>query len=534
MEENLNNMSDMEIIQDLASSDSQVLLTDSCVTKDEKFIRALLDRLKNIDMDLYRQTAYTINSTIIKRITNSADTTIDYLSRTKDIVFPVDALPETIKNYVLEVAENLQVSVDMVAVTALEMISTSLQGRFNVNIKSGWNEPLNLFCAIIASPSERKSPVVNLLRKPIIEYEKEENERLKPQIIKSRLTKEALDAKKAKLIKKDTINLDEISNELLNFKEIKPVKIFVDDITSEKLSSLLAENNNIMSIISCEGGIFETMAGKYNQNNINIDVFLKGYSGDTLKVDRVSRESEIIENPRLGMLLAIQPSILEEIIRNQQFSGRGLLARFLYCFPTSLVGTRKFKTKEVSNILQEQYEKIVKRGLRMEIGKEKTIYFNDEAKEILENFYNEIESKSATEYESIADWCGKLLGNTSRIAGILALINNIETNTINSKDVENAILIARYFLQNTINIFQLSSFSRKIKDANYILDFIIEKRIYLFKIRELIRGRRSFRSNEDANKGLEELMRRNYIFYDDETKTYFVNPDIYKDSHVVT
>lgn len=534
MEENLNNMSDMEIIQDLTSNDSQVLLTDSCVTKDEKFIRALLDRLKYIDMDLYRQTAYTINSAIIKQITNSADTTIDYLARTKDVSFPVEALPANIKNYILEVAENLQVSVDMVAVTALEVFSTSLQGRFNVNIKSGWNEPLNLFCAIIASPSERKSPVVNLLRKPIIEFEKEENERLKPQITKSRLTKEALEAKKAKLIKKDTVNLDELSNELLNFKEIKPVKIFADDVTSEKLTSLLSENNNVMSVISCEGGIFETMAGKYSQNNINIDVFLKGYSGDTLKVDRVNRDSEIIENPRLGMLLAIQPIILEEIIRNQQFSGRGLLARFLYCFPSSLVGKRKFKTNDVSKALQEQYDNIVKRGLRIEIGKEKTIYFNDEAKETLENFYNEIESKSATEYESIADWCGKLLGNTSRIAGILALINNVETNTISSKDVENAILIARYFLQNTINIFQLSSFSQNIKDANYILDFIIKKNIYLFKTRELIRGRRSFHLTEDASNGLDELMKRNYLFYDEETKTYFVNPALYENSHGVT
>ena len=52
----------------------------------------------------------------------------------------------------------------------------------------------------------------------------------------------------------------------------KPLRLIADDITAEALTSLLAENKGLMTIISTEGGLFDTLAGRYS-NNISIDTF---------------------------------------------------------------------------------------------------------------------------------------------------------------------------------------------------------------------------------------------------------------------
>lgn len=92
----------------------------------------------------------------------------------------------------------------------------------------------------------------------------------------------------------------------------------------------MAENNDRAAIISSEGGIFDILSGIYTKN-VNIDVILKGYSGDALRVDRIGRNSITVMNPTLTLMLMVQPSVLSGLMPNNTFCGRGLTARFLYC-----------------------------------------------------------------------------------------------------------------------------------------------------------------------------------------------------------
>lgn len=530
---NLKNYTNDEILNDVEKEEKSNLLIECSVSKNFKDIDSLLERLNSIDEKYYLKYGTIIMNCIIGDLEEEKE--IDYLTKVKKVKFPINALPNSITEYVIAVSEDLQVPIDMVAVTVFAVFCTILQGKYNVLVKNDWVEPLNLFFTIVALPSERKSPVIMTLTKPIIEFEHEENEKLKPEMLKSKMKKEHLNVKKDKIIKrssndgKDIDNeLEKITNELLEFKEINPVKVFSDDVTPEKLTSLLAQNNNKMSIISCEGGIFEMMAGKYTQST-NFDVFLKGYSGDILKVDRIGRESEIIENPKLSVLLAIQPTVLESILGNKDFRGKGLLSRFLYCYPDSMVGNRKFDTPKVDEKLAGEYNNKVKYFLSLDDTETKTLKLNSEALEKFKEFYDLLESKMNYDYNNMSDWCGKLSGNTARMSGIISLINNKESNEITKQDIESAIEIAKYFLQNAINIFQSSAFSKSVKDALYILEYIEKEKKFYFKIRELVRARGRFYDNLDAKAGLDELIRRKYIFYYLKERIYIVNPKIYTD-----
>ena len=67
-----------------------------------------------------------------------------------------------------------------------------------------------------------------------------------------------------------------------------------DDVTGEAAISLLADHGGRLAIASPEGGVFETMAGRYSNRIPQLDWALKGHAGDTLTVDRKSRPTEHI------------------------------------------------------------------------------------------------------------------------------------------------------------------------------------------------------------------------------------------------
>jgi len=88
--------------------------------------------------------------------------------------------------------------------------------------------------------------------------------------------------------------------------------------------------------------VFDQMAGRYNQTaGPNLGVYLKGHAGDLLKVDRRARPPEYVQRPCLTIGLTVQPEILQGLAGRPGFRGRGLLARFLYSLPASLVGSRQ-------------------------------------------------------------------------------------------------------------------------------------------------------------------------------------------------
>ena len=78
------------------------------------------------------------------------------------------------------------------------------------------------------------------------------------------------------------------------------------------------------------------MAGRYDKGT-NLDVYLKGHAGEPITVDRIGRKSNHIPGPRLSMMLAIQPQVLNGLMDNPTFRGRGLCGRFLYGDAESLI-----------------------------------------------------------------------------------------------------------------------------------------------------------------------------------------------------
>ena len=206
--------------------------------------------------------------------------------------FPIDTLPEEVAAYASAVAESTQTPVDMAGTVALSMLSVCLQGKYCIRGKSDWTEPLNTYALAIAMPSERKSAVLHLMLRPLNVYETQYNQRNAARVESSKMRRRILERKQKAIEdqiskgKAEQEEADKIAQELADFEEEQPLQLYVDDITTEKLVSVISANHGRAALISSEGGIFDTLAGIYTKN-VNIDVMLKGYSGDPIRVDRM-------------------------------------------------------------------------------------------------------------------------------------------------------------------------------------------------------------------------------------------------------
>ena len=208
-------------------------------------------------------------------------------------VFPIDALPRVVRDYALAVSESTQTPVDMSASAALGVLSICTQGKYRIRGKQDWVEPLNLYIVIIAEPSERKSAVISFSTRPVNEFESGHNKQNAAVMEASRMKKRILERRQKTLEeqmakgKAEKADLDAIAAEIAEFKEKTPLRLYVDDITTEKLTSVLSDGGGKAAIVSAEGGIFDMLSGMYTKT-VNIDVLLKGHSGDSIRVDRIN------------------------------------------------------------------------------------------------------------------------------------------------------------------------------------------------------------------------------------------------------
>ena len=270
---------------------------------------------------------------------------------------------------------------------------------------------------------------------------------------------------------KDDIDRAEIrilSEQISDFKDMKPCRLFCDDITPEKLASILYDNDGRTALLSAEGGIFDTLAGRYT-NGVNIDVFLKAHSGDSIRVDRQGRKSEYIQNPAMTTLLFVQPNVIESIMSNGVFHGRGLCARFLYALPVSTVGRRNFESRPIPDVTAQRYYGLINSLLTISNFEPKIITLSERAYVLLRDFANEVEPMLINELADIADFAGKFVGAVLRIAGLLYLTEYPNGDLALSENfMRSAINIGKYYLEHAKAAYQLMGADEVMKRCEYI------------------------------------------------------------------
>lgn len=449
-------------------------------------------------------------------------------------LFPVHIFPRWLRNYVEGVAESTQTPLDAPGIAAISVLSTALTKRFCVRLTGEWSESLNTYTILALPPGNRKSSVFKALQEPIMHYEKEERERLEIEVSEQKAKLKAKQKRLEKLEKEyvkegnQTI-LNEIcalTNEIEKQKILSLPRFITEDVTPEKLADLMAENNEKMALLSAEGGgIFSIMAGRYSSNGkANIEIFLKGFSGDYCAVDRIGREAKILNEPALTIGLFVQPHVVQDVPKS--FQERGLMPRFLYSFPRSLVGRRKITPQVIEEDVRNQYFLNVKKLLSMEAMEVVQLTLHDNAKQAEEALRGQIEKMflEGGELEEMKEWGSKLAGQIIRVAGLLHVAEHVQTLSMDVPNIEGipkqihvetvirAQQLASYFIEHAKAAYGCMGADKGTQDAKYLLEVIKRQEepvIEYRKIQDLTRRR--FAKAIDLKKTLLELEERGFI-----------------------
>ena len=338
--------------------------------------------------------------------------------------FPVWALPGPIKDYVEALSTATQTPLEMAGVLSLGVLAMTVQGRYMVQTMPDWWEPLCLYTVAVAPPGERKSAVIGALTRPAIEYERERREAEAADVAQSKARASALDKAhqaaetrfaSGKGALEDALNAAQEAEQARSDMKY-PYRLLVDDATPEKLADLMAQQGGCITISSAEGGVFDMMAGRYDRS-ANLDVYLKAHAGDPLTVDRIGRPPNSIPNPRLSMLLTVQPDVIRGLMSNGTFRGRGLCGRYLYSMCRSKVGHREITPPPIPDNVKANYRAAIWRLLGSR--DEGVITLSPDADAVRQDVQGAIEAKLGGDWEYMADWGGKLTGALIRIAALI-------------------------------------------------------------------------------------------------------------------
>lgn len=450
-------------------------------------------------------------------------------------LFNTELIPSVAKAFVIATTESLQVSPGMVGPAITTVVALGIQKKYCVHPLPDWYEPGNLYMLIIAEPSERKSPTMKEIMRPVFDYEREENERLAPDIAAYETKKKILKGKIENLTKNlsslrkkksdekylDMGDLETLQQELNELEEVTPVKLTVDDITMEALGKAMEQNHDRIGIVSTEGGFFNILAGRYSDNTV-IDLVLKGFTGDRFSQVRIGRKSQTLNNPLITMLLYVQPVVIKEIMNNSEFIDRGLNARFLYSMPPSTIGERRYRVKKISELEREEYCDVVRRLFAIPVSdKPKPVELNEDADKLAEEFFYEIEKKMKDNEVSpeLKTWLGKLHGTTMRIALVFHCMQYVEESEFHKIDgdtMKNAIEMARYYQAHAEAAFNIMGLSDppEVRDAKYILKRIDSMGVTEFKLRDLqqlCKDKKGMETREGIIPGLKCLIEHGYI-----------------------
>ncbi|MCP4004049.1 MAG: DUF3987 domain-containing protein, partial [bacterium] len=485
--------------------------------------------------------------------------------RTADLPeFPVGSLPPFLSAFVGAEALATQTPTALPGCLVLAACAVCVGGRFRVEVRRGWQEPTNLFVVVVLDSGNRKSAVVADVTRPILLHEKSECERLEPEILEAETRRRVLqkrtreaekNASKAKVGEREQLEQEAIyaANELAQVHVPPRPRLFADDVTPEKLGELICDHDGRFAVLSPEGGIFDLLAGRYSASNApNFDVFLKGHAGDPLRVDRIGRPSNRVDQPCLTVGLTVQNDVLRGLASKPGFRGRGLLARFLYTIPESPLGRRTVDAPPMPDRVREAFHRALTTMLEMPLATDErgrptshVLQFDEPAAKRFKAFEERIEPQLAPfgELGMITDWGSKLAGATARLCGIIHVAKHgydvapAHTRRIDVDTVACAIAIGEYFLAHAKAAFAEMGADPEVENARHVLAWVSRHDKMTFNEREAFQGTKGrFKKMPELRTALRLLVEHEYLRElprEDrkgpgrpKSSTYEVNPNI--------
>lgn len=339
-------------------------------------------------------------------------------------------LPDEIGKLIKEGAKSLGCPKEYLFSSLLAIASTSIGSSARVKIKNGWYEFPSFYIVLVGRPSMKKTPALNLVKKPLEAVQSELRENFK----KSMFDYNSL-SKKAK----------EVAD------EPQEIVAYASDTTIEGLLKYMEVNKVGVSLVVDELSHLFKSLNSYKQNGGDRQYLLQLYNSSQITVTRKGSVGIHIDDPVMSIVGGIQPKMLKEFFAKGEDDG--LSQRFLYSFPEQNVKST-FVEDEIDQQTIDDYNnriiKLYKHSYELAMdGKISEYRVSNEAKNLWVEWLNNLVPNEDNE-ETLT----KSHATCLRISLVFEILNNPSRDDlkISLTSMKGAIEVTNFYLGNYFRI----------------------------------------------------------------------------------
>lgn len=387
--------------------------------------------------------------------------------------FPVDALPPPASRMANAIAEAERVPTALSGCCVMGVLSASIGAGLLVQSGKERVTRGNLYILASADSGTGKSASFRCAVLPLHEYERDIlddwRKNTLPRLQAERdLLENEVNALKKTVGKKDSgIERDAIRRELEAKKArlleldsaMQPPVLTVEDVTSEKLAYLLAKRGEVLASLSPDAGnIVNNLLGRYNKlDRTDESIYLKAYSGDYTRVDRIGRDPVVLHHPCLAVLWLTQPDKLDALLQERSLTDGGLIPRLLICHthaqPTHITGNESDIPEEV----RKAYRQLVRDLLATyrHAADPFIIQPTEEASRLFTEYHNKIVDKRLSDLRDIPSFAARWAEQAWRISVVLHAARygaHAHKHDLSQVTAQNAIKLAEWFAAQQLDI----------------------------------------------------------------------------------
>jgi len=411
--------------------------------------------------------------------------------------YPLDALPETIRAAVEEVAGFVKAPAALVASSALAALSLACQAHIDAKRAEKLHGPVGLFLLTIAESGERKSTCDTFFASAIRQYQEEQAEAMKPAIKEYQAAIAAWEAERDGILSavKDAGKrgkpTDKLRGDLAQLQHDKPEpprvpRLILGDETPENLAWSLAKLWPSAGVLSSEAGVVFGSHGMGKDSAMrNLALLNVLWDGGAHSIGRRTSESFTVRGARLTMGLMIQETTLREYFSKSGglARGTGFLARFLVTWPESTQGKRFFSEAPANwphlAAFHRRIAAILNQPAPIDEDGALTptmLSLAPDAKAAWVEYHDAIESELASggELYDVRDVASKSADNAARLAALFQQFEHGTGGAVGLDSFERASRITAWHLSEARRFFGELALPTELADAARLDSWLIE------------------------------------------------------------
>lgn len=238
--------------------------------------------------------------------------------------------------------------------------------------------------------------------------------------------------------------------------------------------------------------IFDLTGGRYGSGAPNLELLLKGHSGEQIHSLRIGREEVRVDRPALTIVSACQPVVLERLRRRPgELERRGVMGRFLFCVPRTRVGYRALTHDTISVAVMERYREEVRRLFAMRTeAPPRVLRLSFEPMASL-FARGEVAVRPGGSAAHMKSWVSRLSSHTARLAGLLHLAGGEESLIVSDETLHAAVRLADFYWLHALGVWAMAGGDEQTGRALQLFDYcarrVAEQRTP-FTVRDLHRS----------------------------------------------